>query len=53
MRQELGAGADEISVLIEESGDQFTVTHDFAAKEREILVHGGLLHYLKEQRAAA
>jgi hypothetical protein len=29
------------------------VTHDFAAKEREILLHGGLLHYLKEQRAAA
>ena len=38
---------------IEESGDEFAVTHDFAPKEREILLHGGLLHYLKEQRAAA
>jgi hypothetical protein len=28
------------------------VTHDFAAKEREILLSGGLLHYLKEQAPA-
>ena len=34
-------------------GEAFAVTHDFAPKEREILLHGGLLHYLKEQRAAA
>jgi aconitate hydratase len=53
VRQELEDGADEISVRIEDSGAQFAVTHDFAAKEREILLHGGLLHYLKEQRAAA
>jgi aconitate hydratase len=52
-RQELADGASEITVKIEESGDQLAVTHDFAAKEREILLHGGLLHYLKEQRAAA
>jgi aconitate hydratase len=53
VRQELEDGADEILVRIEDSGDEFAVTHDFAAKEREILIHGGLLHYLKEQRAAA
>ena len=52
VRQELEQGADEITVRIE-GGEQFAVTHDFAAKEREILLHGGLLHYLKEQRAAA
>jgi aconitate hydratase len=52
VRQELADGADEITVQIED-GDSFAVTHDFAAKEREILLHGGLLHYLKEQRAAA
>ena len=32
----------------EDSGDEFKVTHDFAPKEREILVEGGLLHFLKE-----
>jgi aconitate hydratase len=52
IRQELENGADEIAVRIEESGDEFTVTHDFAPKEREILLSGGLLHYLKEQAAA-
>jgi aconitate hydratase len=53
VRDELADGGGEISVRIEESGDEFTVTHDFAAKEREILLHGGLLSYLKQQRAAA
>jgi predicted aconitate hydratase len=52
VRQELAEGADEITVEVE-GGDRFAVTHDFAPKEREILLHGGLLHYLKEQRAAA
>jgi aconitate hydratase len=53
VRAELADGADEITVRIEESGDEFAVAHDFAAKEREILVQGGLLNYLKQQRAAA
>jgi aconitate hydratase len=48
VRQELEDGADEITVKIGESGDEFQVTHDFAPKEREILVSGGLLHYLQE-----
>ena len=52
VRQELENGAEAIGVRIEESGEEFTVTHDFAAKEREILLSGGLLHYLKEQAAA-
>jgi aconitate hydratase len=52
VRQELQDGAEEITVEIE-GGERFSVTHDFAAKEREILLHGGLLHYLKEQRTAA
>jgi aconitate hydratase len=52
VRQELADGAEEITVEIE-GGERFAVTHDFAAKEREILLHGGLLHYLKEQRTAA
>jgi 3-isopropylmalate dehydratase small subunit len=52
VRQELADGAERITVEVE-GGQTFAVTHDFAAKEREILLHGGLLHYLKEQRAAA
>jgi aconitate hydratase len=48
VREELEEGADEITVQIKDSGDEFKVTHDFAPKEREILVSGGLLHYLQE-----
>jgi aconitate hydratase len=48
VRTELADGADEITVQIEETGDEFTVTHDFAPKEREILIEGGLLHWLQE-----
>jgi aconitate hydratase len=53
VRQELEEGADGITVRIEESGDEFKVEHDFAPKEREILVEGGPLHYLRERREAA
>jgi aconitate hydratase len=49
IKQELADGAEEITVRIEESGDEFTLTHDFAPKEREILIEGGLLHYLQQQ----
>src|SRR3954454_10254082 len=47
VRQELEDGADEITVEVED-GEAFKVTHDFAPKEREVLVEGGLLHWLKE-----
>jgi aconitate hydratase len=47
VRDELEEGGD-ITVRIEESGDEFKVTHDLAPKEREILLSGGLLHYLQE-----
>jgi len=49
LREELSAHADEITVRDEESGEEFTVTHDFAPRECDILVSGGLLAYLKEQ----
>ena len=52
LREELEEGADEISVKIEESGEELALAHDLAPKEREILLSGGLLHYLKEQAAA-
>jgi aconitate hydratase len=52
VKEELEDGAEEITVKIEDSGEEFSVTHDLAAKEREILVSGGLLHYLSEHTAA-
>ena len=52
VREELEEGADQITVKIEESGDEIALAHDLAPKEREILLSGGLLHYLKEQAAA-
>jgi aconitate hydratase len=48
VKQELEDGAEEITVKVEDSGDEFKVEHDFAPKEREILIEGGLLHYLRE-----
>jgi aconitate hydratase len=53
VKQELDEGAGEVSVRIEESGDEFSLTHDFAPRECEILVQGGLLSYLKQQAPAA
>src|SRR5829696_1147908 len=47
IREELEEGSDDITVKIDD-GDEFTVTHDFAPKEREVLLEGGLLHYLQE-----
>jgi aconitate hydratase len=52
VKEELEEGTEEITVRIEDSGEEFSVTHDLAAKEREILVSGGLLHYLSEHTAA-
>jgi predicted aconitate hydratase len=47
IKEELEEGAEDITVVIED-GDEFAVTHDFAPKEREILIQGGLLHWLQE-----
>jgi aconitate hydratase len=46
VREELADGSDDITVEVD--GDSFKVTHDFAPKEREVLVEGGLLHWLTE-----
>src|SRR3954451_1562254 len=48
VRRELADGAERITVEVEDSDEEFTVEHDFAPKEREILIEGGLLHYLRE-----
>jgi len=44
-------GEDELQVEIE-GAPAFTVTHDFLPREREIVVAGGLIRYLKEQQPA-
>ena len=46
VREEVKEG-DDITVEVE-GGETFQVTHDFAPKEREILIEGGLLHWLQE-----
>jgi aconitate hydratase len=47
IREELEDQSDEITVVVDDDRE-FTVTHDFAPKECEILVEGGLLHWLQE-----
>ena len=48
VKRELEQGSEAITVRVEESGDEFAVTHDYAPKERQVLIEGGLLHYLRE-----
>jgi aconitate hydratase len=48
----IAEGEDELEVEIE-GGETFTVTHDFLPREREIVVAGGLIRYLREQQPAA
>ncbi len=52
VRRELQDGADHITVKVQESGREFKVSHDLAPKERETLVAGGLLNYLRQNDAA-
>ncbi|HEY1275353.1 MAG TPA: aconitate hydratase [Thermoleophilaceae bacterium] len=52
VRDEIEDG-DRVTVQIEESGDELSVSHDLAPREREILLAGGLLNFLKGERSAA
>jgi aconitate hydratase len=52
IREELEQCAEEITVRDEESGEEFTVTHDFAPRECQVLVAGGLLAYLKHEASS-
>jgi aconitate hydratase len=47
----IAEGEDDLEVE-SEGGDTFTVTHDFLPREREIVVAGGLIRYLREQQPA-
>ena len=53
VKRELEEGAERIGVRIEESDRELEVAHDLAPKEREILVAGGLLSFLRGEEAVA
>ena len=46
-QREHGVRAEAVHRGVDDPND-VTVTHDFAPKEREILIEGGLLHWLQE-----
>ncbi|HET6868701.1 MAG TPA: aconitate hydratase [Solirubrobacteraceae bacterium] len=47
LREELENGSDTITAKIDD-GDELTLSNDFSEHEREILLAGGLLSYLRE-----
>jgi aconitate hydratase len=48
----IAAGEDELEVQIA-GGGELTLTHDLLPREREIVVAGGLIRYLREAQPAA
>jgi aconitate hydratase len=50
--KEIAEGLDEIPVEID-GADELSVTHDLLPREREIVVAGGLIRYLKQEQTAA
>jgi aconitate hydratase len=53
LRAALQRGDERITVRNEDTGAEFEVVHDLAPQEREMLVQGGLLAYLRGQPAPA
>ncbi len=49
LHEELESGADAITAEIEDTGHEITLRHDFTPKEREVLLCGGLLEYLRRR----
>jgi aconitate hydratase len=49
LRGELADGAESITARIEDTGEELELAHDFSEHEREILIRGGLLSYLRER----
>jgi aconitate hydratase len=47
LRRELEDGQDLVSVRIEDTGEEIRLRHDLAPKERDIVLAGGLLSYLR------
>jgi aconitate hydratase len=53
LREELKGGSETITARIEDTGEELSLSHDFSEHEREILVAGGLLSFLRDGEAAA
>jgi len=53
LREELESGSESITARIEDSGEELTLANDFSAHEREILLAGGLLSYLRDGTSAS
>jgi aconitate hydratase len=51
LKQDLISGAETITARIEDCGDELKLSHDLTAGEREIIVCGGLLSFLRRQSA--
>ncbi|HEV3127463.1 MAG TPA: aconitate hydratase [Solirubrobacteraceae bacterium] len=49
LRQELESGAETITARIEDTGADLALGHDFSEHERQILVAGGLLSFLRKR----
>ncbi len=49
IKRELSEGADTITARIDDSGEELRLSHDFSEHEREILIAGGLLSYLRDR----
>jgi aconitate hydratase len=47
VRDELESGADTITAVIEDDDIEVALTHDLGEREREVLLCGGLLSYLR------
>jgi aconitate hydratase len=47
LREELDAGSETITVEVADGGESFQAGHDFSDAERQILLAGGLLNYLR------
>jgi aconitate hydratase len=50
LKDELANGSDTVTARIEENETELTLAHDFSPHEREILIAGGLLSYLRDGR---
>jgi aconitate hydratase len=50
--QEIADGVDDLPCDVD-GGQEITLTHDLLPREREIVVAGGLIRYLKQEQTAA
>src|SRR5436190_3987946 len=53
LHEELASGAESITARIEDTGDEISLRHDFTAKERDVLLCGGMLEFLRAGNAPA